>query len=66
MITDTEIKLEGYKALAGSLGLVQAEKFITLVMREPFDYTKWRRHLFADQSVGSLSAAAMKLRKAHR
>ena len=35
-ITDTEIKLKGIKALITALGEVQAEKFISLIMREPF------------------------------
>jgi len=40
MITDTEIKLKGFRALASSLGNVGAERFIALIQREPFDYTK--------------------------
>ena len=36
MITDTEIKLKGMEALIKALGEVHAERFITLVLREPF------------------------------
>jgi hypothetical protein len=36
----------GMKALISSLGNVDAEKFISLVLREPFDYTKWRKTIF--------------------
>jgi hypothetical protein len=39
MITDTEIKMIGVKALTEALGEVNAEKFISLILREPFDYT---------------------------
>ena len=42
MITDEELKIEGLKALTEALGDVQAEKFIALIMRSPFDYTKWQ------------------------
>jgi hypothetical protein len=63
MITDTEIKLKGLKALITTLGEVEAERFIALVMREPFDYTKWQRTLWIDKSVAELSSAAMKLRE---
>jgi hypothetical protein len=35
VITDTEIKVRGLKALADALGHVEAERFITLLMREP-------------------------------
>ena len=41
MITDTEIKLKGLEVLINKLGRVEAEKFVSLIMREPFDYTKW-------------------------
>ncbi len=66
MITDTEIKAEGYKAFSGALGLVKTEKFITLVMREPFDYTKWQKSLLADKSIDEISGAAMRFRKCEK
>ena len=59
MITDTEIKLIGIKALTEALGEVNAEKFISLIMREPFDYTKWQRKLWESRSVEDISKAAM-------
>ena len=63
MITDTEIKIKGIEALINRLGEVEAERFISLLMREPFDYTIWQRTLWTDKSVTELSAAAMQLRK---
>jgi len=59
MITDTEIKQRGIKALIADLGNVQAERFISLIIREPFDYTKWQRDLWPDKSVETLSKKAM-------
>lgn len=41
MTTDQEIKVKGYRALEKALGQVKAERFIALLLREPFDYTKW-------------------------
>ena len=64
MITDTEIKLKGFKALASSLGHVGAEKFVALIQREPFDYTKWQRDLWENQSVEEISRKAMNVKKA--
>ena len=32
------------------LGDVEAERFIALIQREPFDYTKWRQELDEDLS----------------
>jgi len=62
-ITDTEIKIKGMDALIAALGEVHAEKFVTLVTREPFDYTVWQRKLWPDKSVEELSAMAMERRK---
>ncbi len=64
MITDTEIKTAGIRALVAALGNVEAEKFIALILREPFDYTRWQHTLWPDQSVEQISQAAMKNRKA--
>lgn len=61
MITDTEVRVKGAEALAKSLGSVGAERFISLIQREPFDYTKWQRTLWEDQSVEEISKAAMKI-----
>ena len=63
MITDEQLKVEGLKALTEALEDVQAEKFIALVMRSRFDYTKWQRKLWVEKSVEEISDAAMKLRK---
>ncbi|MDQ1316452.1 MAG: hypothetical protein QG588_99 [Candidatus Poribacteria bacterium] len=63
MITDTEIRIKGFKALINALGEVDAERFISLIMREPFDYTKWHRSLWADKSVTEISKQAMQFRK---
>lgn len=61
-ITDTEIKIKGMDALIAALGEVHAEKFVTLVNREPFDYTSWQRKLWIGKSVEEISAMAMKRR----
>lgn len=58
-ITDTELKVQGMEALIAALGEVMAEKFITLMNREPFDYTEWQRNLWNDKSVEELSKLAM-------
>lgn len=62
MITDTEIRLKGLRALTASLGDVEAERFISLIQREPFDYTKWRQNLKDDLSINEISKKAMALR----
>ncbi len=64
MITDTELKIKGYKILLQSLGQVEAERFIALLLREPFDYTTWQRQLLIDKTVIEISQAAMRSREA--
>ena len=62
-MTDTEIRLKGIQVLTDQLGDVEAERFVALIQREPFDYTKWRQGLDENLSIGEISKKAMKLRK---
>ena len=59
-ITDNEIKSQGIEVLISSLGEVQAERFISLILKEPFDYTEWQKKLWSDKSIEEISAMAMK------
>ena len=63
MITDTEIRIKGFKALTDALGGVEAERFVSLVMREPFDYTKWQKDLWVEKTVDEISTSAMQFQK---
>ena len=54
MLTDTLLRSEGMRILSENLGLVEAERFISLIIREPFDYTKWQENLFEDMSLEDL------------
>ena len=62
MITDTEIKAKGIQVLAQHLGDVEAERFIALMQREPFDYTKWHQEMDEELSIEEISHKAMALR----
>jgi hypothetical protein len=59
MRTDTEIRLEGMKILFANMDIVEAEKFISIIQRDKFDYTKWRQNLYEGLSVRELSKKAM-------
>jgi len=52
------IRYEGMRALRERLGPVEAEKFIVLIRREPFDYTEWQQTLWQNKSVDELFEAA--------
>ena len=63
MLTDTILRNSGMKVLKENLGLMEAERFVTLILREPFDYTKWRQDFvekFEDMSVEEVSKLAMR------
>jgi len=64
MMTDEELKVQGVRALVEALGDVEAERFVSLLTRTPFDYTKWQAHLWPDSEIEELSRAAMRLRRA--
>ena len=62
-MTDTEIRTKGFHTLVDAMGPVEAERFVALILREPFDYTQWRSQLWADRSVEDISRSAMEFRR---
>jgi hypothetical protein len=62
MNSNTLLKTEGMKVLATHLGIVKAERFISLMIREPFDYTEWQRELFKDVPLDEFLKNAMDFR----
>jgi len=59
------LRNKGMSVLINHLGQVEAERFISLIIREPFDYTEWQRALFNSMSVKELSNTAMKQYQNH-
>ncbi|MEZ3468386.1 MAG: hypothetical protein K1W40_08060 [Schaedlerella sp.] len=53
------MELEGMRLLIENMGKVDAERFISLVIREPFDYTEWQKDLFQGMSLDELGDRAM-------
>jgi len=51
MRSDYEICDEGLKILFDKMDVVEAERFITLIKQDKFDYTEWRKKLFEGMSV---------------
>jgi len=64
MSTDVEIRLNGFRALVEALGTVEAERFVSLINRERFNYTEWRKTQWQSETVASLAARARELRTA--
>jgi hypothetical protein len=61
-MTDTVLKCKGMETLTKNLGIVEAERFITLILREPFDYTQWQKDLYFDMSPEELYGDIKKFR----
>ncbi len=59
-MTDTELRLKAMSILSKTIGKVEAERFISLMIREPFDYTEWQKQQWNDIDVKELSSMAMK------
>ena len=58
MRTDNVVRLEAMDALIVALGAVDAERFITMVKRDTFDYTEWQRKLWNDKSIEEIHLLA--------
>jgi len=63
MKSDVIIRTTGMDALIEKMGLVEAERFIMLIQKDSFDYTKWRENLFNDLTLEELSQKAMEYRQ---
>jgi hypothetical protein len=64
MMTDTVLLKTGMKVLIEQLGDIEAEKFVSILLREPFDYTEWRRdNVCVGMTVEEISEEAMKIYK---
>ena len=58
MKTDAAIRLEAMDALIAILGSVDAERFISMVKRDTFDYTEWQRNLWSNKSIEEIHILA--------
>jgi hypothetical protein len=48
-------------ALRLKLGFLETEKFISLILKENFDYTEWQKDLWVDKSVQDIQKSAEQL-----
>ena len=58
-ISDRELIVRGFRTLVDAFGDVDAERFITLTIREPQDDTEWRRrNMYVGESVHDVAERA--------
>lgn len=60
-----EIMNRGMKCLTDQMGIVEAEQFISFIIREKFDYTKWQRGYFDRKTLEEISREASEFEQAH-
>ena len=58
MRTESVLRMEAMQYLIEKLGEVDAERFVSLINREHFDYTRWRKSLWADRNIDEIYNAA--------
>ena len=54
MRTDSVLHYEAINTLMRTLGAVDTERFISMVKRDTFDYTEWRRGLWNDMTIDEI------------
>ena len=66
MTTNTsEIKKRGMECLIEHLGIVDAETFISIMLRERFDYTEWQKEYYDAMPEGVFLQNALRYSKDH-
>lgn len=60
-----EVLARGMQCLAENLGDIETEVFLSTLMRERFDYTKWQREYFADTDLETFNKEAAEATKDH-
>ena len=48
----------GMNCLIEKMGIIDAERFVSILIREKSDYTKWRQRYFGNVSSDDFHAAA--------
>ena len=58
-ISGRDLIVRGFRILVEAFGDVDAERFITLTIREPQDYTEWRKqNMYVGESVHQVAERA--------
>ena len=58
MRTDNVLRVDAMNALLDTLGSVDAERFISMVKRDTFDYTEWQKNLWEGKSIEEIHKMA--------
>lgn len=64
-MNQAEILNDGVDWLRQKFGDVGTEMFISLIIRERFDYTRWRRQFFGNKTVSEINEEAAEYSRNH-
>jgi len=64
-VQTSAIMSAGMRVLRETLGIIEAEIFITNIKNPGLDYTKWRENLWEDISLRELLERAVKAEEMH-
>ena len=64
MRTDNVVRVEAMSALIAALGAVDAERFISMVKRDTFDYTEWQQTLWDGLSIEEIHTMGVERERA--
>ena len=65
MMSNAELMDKGISCLIENLGTVDTERFISVLNKEKFDYTKWQRDCFDDMTLDELNELAAEYDRTH-
>ena len=60
-----ELMHRGMNCLVDHMGEIDAQRFISAILREKFDYTQWRREYFDGMTTEEFEASAAEWAKTH-
>jgi len=61
-MTDSQLKITAMNILVKNLGIVNAQRFISLVIKDKLDYTKWQSDLYSNKNVDEVFDSASKFK----
>ena len=59
MYNTVDIMNKGMQCLTEHMGVLEAEHFISIIIKEKFDYTKWQREYFDRMPQGEFYKKAL-------
>ena len=65
MKTSVDIMDAGFACLVENLGVVDAERFVSMIKRENFDYTIWRKEYFKNMNMEEIREEAVAYEESH-